>query len=402
MRAHNPLLISIFFFILLSNTFAQQQEKRVIKRYQQDLYSTQKSIKKIDGDIITLTSKIKKLQQEKTRLIAAMTKWQQSIKKTNSSSVSKQINAKIYTLQKLTSAMEKSSDNQLKIYIQELQIESKKMQRLIQAKKQINLQVLDRQKVFVQHKKQATQLSKKIELYKVVLAKKAKERQILKRNVSVYQKKIRFVLLQHIENKKKKEKKRKIAAAYIAKNREAAKNKAAQNNAQGRRRNRVREIPDPEEEILLLLGVASQIDIDNDDSSRKKQQSSNRKPNAKDGAPMILVAGAWIYEKPVTNEQYWQKFRGMYYNSSESKLPVTQISFEDAQEYARWAGGTLMTYTQLKKLPPGMMTENWEWTRSSYKRPNAHVIYHNEQKPRLLSDAQESTQVAFRVIFPRK
>ena len=430
------VLIKCMCFVLLATTaFSQEQAKQKIKRHKKNLSTIQHSIARVDREILTLTKGIRELQKRQAQTIAVVAKHQQSIKETKIDAVSQSIAKQISLLRELTSAMENTS--QLHAYNEQLQVESKKMQRLIQVKKQINSEVLSHKKQIAQHKKHLGETAKKMRVYKSILAKTIHKRKILDKNAAIYKKQLSLAAQEYVELQKQ-EKKRKLLALYAAKKkREAAERKkremaerkkreeekkkralAYRKRQKNSRDNRNREKPnDLEEETiatLLLLNAAEDTAEDvadttedaTDDARRRIKNKASaflaRKQNPKDGAWMVRVGSFWVYEKPISNAQYWQSFRGMYYNNAQKNNAVTQIAFRDAQEYARWAGASLPTYTQLQKLPKKLSGNSWEWTKSTYRKKSAHVIYNKVQKPRLLADAREHAQVTFRLILPAK
>ncbi|BBM87335.1 SUMF1/EgtB/PvdO family nonheme iron enzyme [Candidatus Uabimicrobium amorphum] len=431
MCSRNVRIKCICFALLMVSAFSQEQTKAKIKRFHANLSMTQRSIERVDREILTLTKGIRELQKQQTQMVAAIAKHQQSIKKSQVDVVSKNIAKKIALLQELTSAMENTS--QLHAFNERLQVESKKMQRLIQVKKQINSEVFNHQKHIVQYKRQLSEISKKMDISKSVLAKTVRKRKILKKNALIYKKQRNLAAQEYVQQKKQLKKKR-LLAAYAAKKkremaekkkREAAEKKRREDNERKKRalayaqrkkkssRNNIRENPDSEEEAaiasLLLLKTAEDVAEDVADATEDQRKNNKliprivRKQNPKDGAWMTRVGSFWVYEKPITNTQYWETFRGMYYNNAQKNAQaVTEITFRDAQEYARWAGAKLPTYSQLQKLPKNLSGNAWEWTNSTYRKKSAHVIFNKIQKPRLLSDAKEHTQVTFRLILPAR
>merc|ERR1712232_289379 len=145
---------------------------------------------------------------------------------------------------------------------------------------------------------------------------------------------------------KKQQKKRKLLALYAEKKRREAAEKKKREMAEKKKReaqkkkralarakhkknsqnDNNRERPnDLEEETiasLLLLNAAEDTAEDAVDAAeqRIKNKTAPRfahKKNPKDGAWMVRVGSFWVYEKPISNAQYWQSFRGMYYNNAQ-------------------------------------------------------------------------------------
>ena len=208
------LIKCICLVLLATNAFSQEQAQQKIKRHQKNLSAIQHSIERVDREVLALTKGIRELQKQQTQIIAAVAKHQQSIKDTKIESVSQSIAKQISLLRQVASAMDNTS--QLQAYNEQLQVESKKMQRLIQVKKQINSEVLSHKKQIVQHKKQLGEITQKIRVYKNILGKTIRKRKVLNKNALIYKKQLNIAAQEYVEQKKQ-QKKRKLLALYAAK-----------------------------------------------------------------------------------------------------------------------------------------------------------------------------------------